>query len=187
MSVELKPRRGEACDVAIVAVAGGRGLRAGEGLPKQYRMIAGRTVLEHGLLALHRALPDAPIQPVIHADDEALYQAAIARLPASISLLPPCFGGNSRQDSAAHGLEALDQYSKSINIVLIHDIARIFTSDTLIHKCIADARRHGVATPAVAIADSLRRQDAAKILHVRSLWIVQGCMRCRPRRRSHFH
>jgi 2-C-methyl-D-erythritol 4-phosphate cytidylyltransferase / 2-C-methyl-D-erythritol 2,4-cyclodiphosphate synthase len=32
---------------AILVVAAGRGVRAGDGLPKQYRLLAGRPVLAH--------------------------------------------------------------------------------------------------------------------------------------------
>ena len=41
-------------DVAIVLVAAGRGMRAGGGIPKQYRMLAGRAVIARTLAALCR-------------------------------------------------------------------------------------------------------------------------------------
>ena len=45
----------------------------------------------------------ALVQPVIHPDDAALYQAAVAGL----ELLPPVPGGATRQASVRAGLEAL--------------------------------------------------------------------------------
>ena len=58
--------------VAAVVVAGGRGLRAGGDLPKQYRRILGAPVIRPSLatLALHRGI--AAVQPVIHPDDGPL-------------------------------------------------------------------------------------------------------------------
>ncbi|MGE5387444.1 MAG: 2-C-methyl-D-erythritol 4-phosphate cytidylyltransferase, partial [Hyphomicrobiales bacterium] len=40
-------------ELSILVVAGGRGSRAGEGLPKQYRPVAGVTVLARTLQAMH--------------------------------------------------------------------------------------------------------------------------------------
>ena len=60
----------------IILVAAGRGSRAGEGLPKQYRAVAGKPLIRRTIEALRRALPGADILPVIHPDDDALFQAA---------------------------------------------------------------------------------------------------------------
>ena len=55
-------------DTAIIIVAAGRGTRAGGGLPKQWRPLAGRPVLAHTLDALRKATPGR-IVLVIHPDD----------------------------------------------------------------------------------------------------------------------
>ena len=65
--------------LAILTVAGGRGSRAGEGIPKQYRPLLGETLLARTLKALHAAAPQAVLLTVIHADDRALYDASVAR------------------------------------------------------------------------------------------------------------
>ena len=77
--------------LAILTVAGGRGSRAGEGIPKQYRSLLGETLLARTLKALHAAAPQALLLTVIHADDRALYDASVAELPAVLreKLLPP--------------------------------------------------------------------------------------------------
>jgi 2-C-methyl-D-erythritol 4-phosphate cytidylyltransferase/2-C-methyl-D-erythritol 2,4-cyclodiphosphate synthase len=50
-------------------VAAGQGLRAGGDLPKQFRRIAGETLLEHALSAFVKAPNVAFVQPVIRPED----------------------------------------------------------------------------------------------------------------------
>ena len=65
--------------VALV-VAAGRGSRFGAALPKQYAILAGRPVLRHALEAYRRHPGIDAVQAVIHPDDRALYDAAVAGL-----------------------------------------------------------------------------------------------------------
>ena len=60
-------------NVAAVVVAGGRGLRAGGDVPKQYRTLGNIPVLRQSLavFAAHREV--AWVQPVIHRDDGDFY------------------------------------------------------------------------------------------------------------------
>jgi 2-C-methyl-D-erythritol 4-phosphate cytidylyltransferase/2-C-methyl-D-erythritol 2,4-cyclodiphosphate synthase len=147
-------------DIAILVVAGGRGSRAGEGLPKQYRPLAGKSVLARTLEAMHAAAPEALLKTVIHADDRALYDASAGQLSqaARLRLLPPAIGGASRQESVRNGLEALA--SNAPEIVLIHDAARPFASPALVARAIDAARAHGAAVPGAPLADTVKEIDA---------------------------
>jgi 2-C-methyl-D-erythritol 4-phosphate cytidylyltransferase/2-C-methyl-D-erythritol 2,4-cyclodiphosphate synthase len=149
-------------DLAILVVAAGRGSRAGGGIPKQYRSVAGRTILAHSLSALFHAAPNALIAPVIHEDDVNLYREAIANLDIGLArrLRSPIYGGATRQESVLAGLEALHSDSKdSLNLVLIHDAARPFISDGLILRAIRAARLYGAAIPGLAITDTIKEVD----------------------------
>ncbi len=150
-------------EVAILVVAAGRGSRAGAGLPKQYRRLAGGTVLAHGLSALHRAAPKALIAPVIHEEDLDLYYESVAGLDAlkARRLKSPIYGGATRQASVFAGLEALDADRENRpKIVLIHDAARIFANEKLIMRAISAARCYGAAIPGVAVTDTIKEVDA---------------------------
>ena len=83
-------------------VAAGRGSRAGEGVPKQYRPLGGIPVLRRTVLAFQRHPAVGAVRVVIHPDDEALYRDAVGDL----SLPPPIVGGETRQQSVANGLAA---------------------------------------------------------------------------------
>ncbi len=147
-------------ELAIVVVAAGRGSRAGGGIPKQYKSLAGRALLAHTLGALMRAAPGATILPVIHSDDLDLYQSSAASLEASAGLAQPVFGGATRQASARLGLEALAGQQSRPNIVLIHDAARPFVSDTLVNQAVAAAKTNGAAIPGVTLAETIKEIDA---------------------------
>jgi 2-C-methyl-D-erythritol 4-phosphate cytidylyltransferase/2-C-methyl-D-erythritol 2,4-cyclodiphosphate synthase len=148
--------------IAILVVAGGRGSRAGEGLPKQYRSLAGHTVLARTLAAMHAAAPGARITVVIHPDDRALYAASVAELaPATrAALTAPALGGASRQDSVRNGLEAIAQ-DGAPQIVLVHDAARPFADAALVARAIEAAHAHGAAVPGVPLNDTVKEIDAA--------------------------
>ena len=140
--------------VAAVVVASGRGLRAGGGLPKQYRCIMGEPMIRSSLAALAGHNEISAVQPVIHGDDDAIFQAAVA----GIDLLPPVHGGASRQASVRAGLQALESHRP--DLVLVHDAARPFASDALITRAIAAAGTSGAAVPVIAVADTVKTVDA---------------------------
>ena len=136
---------------AALIVAAGRGLRFGGAVPKQYGVLAGRTVLRHaveGLLA-HPAV--ASVRVVIHPDDRALYDDAVAGL----ALPDPVAGGATRAASVRNGLEALA--ASAPRHVLIHDGARPLVDPDTVARVLAALEVHAGAVPAVPVADTLKR------------------------------
>jgi 2-C-methyl-D-erythritol 4-phosphate cytidylyltransferase/2-C-methyl-D-erythritol 2,4-cyclodiphosphate synthase len=144
--------------VAAVVVAAGRGLRAGGDLPKQYRQILGEPVIRPSLATLARHGAISAVQPVIHPDDAALYRPATEGL----ALLPAVHGGASRQASVCAGLEALEPLAPTL--VLVHDAARPFASETLITRAIAAAQTSGAAVPVIPVADTVKTVDATGVV-----------------------
>src|SRR5262249_26692838 len=119
--------------VAAVVVAAGRGLRAGGDQPKQYRRVGGKPVIRPSL-AVFAGHPEVmAAQPVLPPDDGARFEAA----SAALRLLPPVFGGATRQASVRAGLEALA--ARRPDVVLVHDAARPFVSAALVTQAIAAA------------------------------------------------
>jgi 2-C-methyl-D-erythritol 4-phosphate cytidylyltransferase/2-C-methyl-D-erythritol 2,4-cyclodiphosphate synthase len=93
------------------------------------------------------------VQPVIHAEDVSLYQAAVGGL----DVLPPVLGGATRQSSVRAGLEALGKHQPEI--VLVHDAARPFASAAIIERAVA-AAKFTAAVPGVALSDTVKAVDA---------------------------
>ncbi|WP_286831457.1 MULTISPECIES: bifunctional 2-C-methyl-D-erythritol 4-phosphate cytidylyltransferase/2-C-methyl-D-erythritol 2,4-cyclodiphosphate synthase [Kordiimonas] len=145
--------------VSIVIVAAGRGSRAGEGLPKQYRKLGGKMVLTRTIESFLTIDPAYRIQCVIHPDDEALFQEATV----GFDLPSPVHGGATRQESVYKGLKAL---SPDTDYVLVHDAARPFVTADVISGVIdaLDAKAEAVV-PAVAITDTLKKAADGIIQH----------------------
>lgn len=140
--------------VAAVVVAAGRGLRAGGGIPKQYRPIPGGTAIERSLALFAGHAEVAMVQPVIHPDDQEAFQHVAARF----RLLPAAYGGATRQDSVRSGLQALAAHKP--DIVLIHDAVRPFASPALISEAIATATKNDAAVPVLPVADTIKTVNA---------------------------
>jgi 2-C-methyl-D-erythritol 4-phosphate cytidylyltransferase / 2-C-methyl-D-erythritol 2,4-cyclodiphosphate synthase len=140
--------------VAAIVVAAGQGLRAGGGMPKQFRQIGGQAMLRRAISALLGAPGLDAIQPVIRMEDRAQFDEATAGL----TLRSPVGGGATRQASVRAGLEALEPLAP--DIVLVHDAARPFASATLIARAIAAAERDGAAVPGLPVPDTVKTVDA---------------------------
>ena len=139
--------------IYALVVAAGRGNRAGAGMPKQYRSVAGAPILTRTLQAILAHDRIDQVHVVIHPDDEALYHAAA---PDAHRLAPPIHGGAERALSVMAGLEALA--ADAPDLVLIHDAARPFVSAAVIDGVIDALGDHRGALAAVPIVDALRRE-----------------------------
>ncbi|PHZ86349.1 bifunctional 2-C-methyl-D-erythritol 4-phosphate cytidylyltransferase/2-C-methyl-D-erythritol 2,4-cyclodiphosphate synthase [Paremcibacter congregatus] len=137
--------------VAVIIVAAGRGHRVGADLPKQYLPLCGKPILQHTVAAFLKVPTINLIQTVIHANDQALYETAIGNL----DLLPPVFGGDTRQQSVIRGLESLAMHEP--DLVLIHDAARPFISPRHIEDIIAAAEEHGAVIPTLPVVNTVKQ------------------------------
>ena len=142
--------------VAAVVVAAGQGLRAGGDMPKQFREIGGASLLRRSLLGFASVPAVSALQPVVRKDDIDL----VREHTRDIRILPPVFGGATRQASVRAGLEALS--SRSPDIVLVHDAARPFASADLIARAIAAAEKTGAAIPVLPVTDTVKRAWARR-------------------------
>ncbi|MGO4705231.1 bifunctional 2-C-methyl-D-erythritol 4-phosphate cytidylyltransferase/2-C-methyl-D-erythritol 2,4-cyclodiphosphate synthase [Microvirga sp. 2MCAF38] len=142
--------------IVALIVAAGRGLRAGDGLPKQYRPLAGRTVLERTLTAFLSHPKIDRVAVVIDGRDEQLYDDSLGQIPGDLKakLIQAAEGGEARQQSVLNGLEALSSLKPTI--VLVHDAARPFVDQALIDRAIEAADRTGAAVPGLAVTDTIK-------------------------------
>jgi 2-C-methyl-D-erythritol 4-phosphate cytidylyltransferase/2-C-methyl-D-erythritol 2,4-cyclodiphosphate synthase len=139
--------------VALV-VAAGSGTRAGGGLPKQYRRLAGKPLLVHALDGLERA-GIGEIRVAIGLGQEDLYRHAIGERP----LPSPIVGGKERQDSVRNGLEAIAAEGGS-GAVLIHDAARPFLPASVVARLQKALGGAEGAVPVLPVVDTLARADS---------------------------
>lgn len=131
---------------AAIIVAAGRGTRAGAGLPKQWRPLSGRRVVDWTLDRF--AIPQiGHVVLVLNPQDRDAW-AEFSQQPL---ILAP--GGADRAGSVRNGLAALDRLG--ITKVLIHDVARPCVSPDLIGAVLNALDSHAAAAPGLAVTDAL--------------------------------
>ena len=136
--------------VAVIVAAGGRGVRVGGEVPKQFRRIGGRTVLEHAVLPFVRSERIGEVVVVLPPDAHGEPAAALRALDPELRIAA---GGRRRQDSVAAGLA---QVSAAAELVLVHDGARPFCSAGLIARTIEAAAECGAAIPVLEASDTVK-------------------------------
>lgn len=141
--------------VAVIIVAAGKGERVsadGSGDPKQYRSIAGKPVLLRTIEAFLAVPEIGTVLPVIHPDHADRYAALDLTGPR---ILPPVFGGASRQASVLEGLKVLAPLRP--DLVLIQDAARPFAKPALVTSVIAALDELEGALPTLPVTDTIKR------------------------------
>ena len=127
--------------VAII-VAAGKGNRAGGKVPKQWRKIAGKLVVDWSIDAFkNHSLVDFVI--VVLPPNQNLHRSDVLT----------CVGGKSRSLSVYNGLIAAK--SLSPDKVLIHDVARPAVSENIITDIISEIDEETGAAPGLPITDAL--------------------------------
>ena len=134
-------------------VAAGSGSRAGGGLPKQYRRLAGRPLLSHALDHLSRSAVDE-IRVVIGEGQDELYHDALE----GRALPSPIFGGAERYLSVRSGLEAVAAEG-AVDRVIIHDAARPFLPLEVVHRLLDALDPAEGAVPVLPVVDTLAHAD----------------------------
>lgn len=136
---------------AAVIVAAGRGTRAGGGLPKQWRDLAGKSVLARTVDALSRHAGRTVV--VLHETD---MDRGLAAFGGRVTLVA---GGATRSDSVRAALESLD--GGAVDRVLIHDGARPLVAPATVGRVLDALDRHEGAAAGLAVTDALWRTDAS--------------------------
>ncbi|WP_334185790.1 bifunctional 2-C-methyl-D-erythritol 4-phosphate cytidylyltransferase/2-C-methyl-D-erythritol 2,4-cyclodiphosphate synthase [Novosphingobium sp.] len=145
---------------AAIVVAAGKGLRAGQPLPKQFAFWRGKPVIRHSVEALARA-GVAPILVVIPQGAEDIAAEALAGIP-SVQFTN---GGETRQESVRLGLEVLA--GSAPDFVLIHDAARPVLPSAVIDRLLGALTSKPGAIPVLPVADSLTHaecEDGAEVM-----------------------
>lgn len=145
--------------ITALIVAAGRGVRVGGSIPKQYLTVAGKPVLRHTVEVFLSHPQIKKLYVVIHPDDKALYEQAVAGL----NLPMPIMGGAERYDSVFNGLNSLAD--KAPDRVLIHDAARPCVSHAVIDRVIEGLEVSPAVIPALAVSDTLKRSENGLISH----------------------
>ena len=158
-------------DFAVLIVAGGTGIRAGEGLPKQYRNLGGKALLRRTIEVFLGLTEARNIRVVIHPHHKDFYLSATEGL----NLPDPVIGGNSRRESVSKGLQAFAGLPPETPL-LIHDAARPFVSTEIIKSCLEKLKTAQAVTTAIPVSDTLRKgvvDTLGEAVDRDGLWSIQ--------------
>ncbi|MEW4452820.1 2-C-methyl-D-erythritol 4-phosphate cytidylyltransferase [Bremerella sp. JC817] len=142
---------------SVILPAAGRSTRFGGGeLKKVYVPLLGQPVWLHSA-RLFAARPDvSDVVVVISADDEAYFRENFAEVCHEIGI-QIVLGGETRTDSIANGIDALDSSS---HFIAIHDAARPGIDNVMVDAVFNAAAASGAAILALPVPGTLKRVSA---------------------------
>lgn len=155
----------------LIVVAGGKGLRMGGELPKQFMIIGDKPLLMHTLQQFYTIQPDIRITLVLPKDHITCWNTLCKKYRFDI----PCSiieGGNTRFQSVKNGLDSI---SETEGVVAIHDGVRPFPAPQVIKNAFSTALKTGSAIPVLPLTDSIRfiHPKGSKVADRSSYRIVQ--------------
>lgn len=141
---------------AVIIVAGGKGLRMGSELPKQFLSIAGVPILCRTVLKFMQYDPEISIYLALPKSHFAVWQQLSAPyIPAGRCTLVE--GGPERFFSVKN---ALDTIPDDIDVVGVHDGVRPLVTTKVIASAYTEATLNGNAVPCIAPPESIRYADS---------------------------
>lgn len=135
----------------IIIVAGGKGLRMGGDIPKQFLPVCGKPVLMRTLEAFRTYDPSIHIVLVLPVSQQAYWKELCRtyrfELPHDIA-----DGGETRFHSVMNGLALVE----GDGLVGVHDGVRPFVSQEVIARCYEEASRQKAVIPVVGVVETVR-------------------------------
>ena len=151
--------------------AGGRGVRMGSGIPKQFLEIHGKPVLVHTLELFQEHDMIDKIYISVLEDYIGKTQKLVDRygLDKVVSIIP---GGATAQDSIYNVLKDAEKENDGDSIVLLHDGVRPFVSYDTIKQNIESVQKYGSAITCTACYETIllsksgEKVDSVPYLHI---------------------
>ena len=137
----------------VVIVAGGKGLRMGSDIPKQFMPIMGTPVLMRTMKKFHDYSNSLNIILVLPESQQEYWKELCGRHSFNIPYILAT-GGPTRFHSVKNGLEMI--HPDAEGTVGVHDGVRPFPGTDVIRRCYDAARRTGAAIPVTPVVETLR-------------------------------
>ncbi|MBQ7421579.1 MAG: 2-C-methyl-D-erythritol 4-phosphate cytidylyltransferase [Prevotella sp.] len=140
----------------IIVVAGGRGLRMGSDVPKQFLPVGGKPVLMHTLERFRAYSESLNIILVLPREQQEYWKTLCKEHDFQVEHTI-ADGGDTRFQSSKNGLALIPDNADGV--VGIHDGVRPFVSLDVIDRCFEAAREDYAAIPVMPVTDTLRFVD----------------------------
>ena len=149
----------------VIIVAGGKGLRMGSDMPKQFLPVGGIPVLMRTIRRFHDYDSTMSIVLVLPESQQEYWHGLCEKHSFDIPHII-VKGGATRFHSVKNGLSAIPDNANGV--VGVHDGVRPFPSIEVIRRCYDTARNTGTAVPVMpAVSAPVCRRLSAPCLHLR--------------------
>lgn len=135
----------------IIIVAGGKGLRMGGEIPKQFLPVGGKPVLMHTIEAFHSFDPSIHIILVLPVSQQAYWKELCNHYRFTLHH-DIADGGDTRFHSVKNGLA----WVEGEGLVGVHDGVRPFVSREVIAGCYAEAETKKAVIPVIDVVETVR-------------------------------
>lgn len=141
-------------DRYAILVAGGKGLRMGSDIPKQFLPLRGRPVLMHTIDVFRRTYPDIHIILVLPREQQDYWRQLCGQHGYDVEVCV-ADGGETRFHSVRNGLSLIPDNARGV--VGVHDGVRPFVSPETIRRCFESAEEFGAVVPVVPVVETVRQ------------------------------
>lgn len=140
----------------VIIVAGGKGLRMGSDIPKQFLPIGGKPVLMRTLERFRAYSPTLQIILVLPKAQQDYWRQLCQEYHFEIEYLL-ADGGETRFHSVQHGLALIPDEAEGV--VGVHDGVRPFPSIDVIRNCYETARQAKAVIPVIPVVETVRHLE----------------------------
>ena len=140
----------------IIVVAGGKGLRMGSDIPKQFLPIGGKPVLMRTLERFREYSDDLQIILVLPEAQQEYWQELCKKYDFKVEYLL-ANGGQTRFHSVQNGLALMPDDAEGV--VGVHDGVRPFPSIEVIRNCYETACEKKAVIPVIPVVETVRHRQ----------------------------
>ena len=140
----------------IIIVAGGKGLRMGSDIPKQFLPIGGKPVLMRTLKRFREYSEDIQIILVLPEAQQDYWHQLCQEYHFDVEYTL-ANGGQTRFHSVQNGLAKVPD--DAIGVVGVHDGVRPFPSIEVIRNCYTTAREKKAVIPVIPVVETVRHLE----------------------------
>ena len=140
----------------IIIVAGGKGLRMGSDIPKQFLPIGGKPVLMRTLERFREYSKDIQIILVLPEAQQTYWHQLCQEYHFDVEYTL-ANGGQTRFHSVQNGLAKVPD--DAIGVVGVHDGVRPFPSIEVIRNCYTTAREKKAVIPVIPVVETVRHLE----------------------------
>jgi 2-C-methyl-D-erythritol 4-phosphate cytidylyltransferase len=156
----------------VVIPAAGQGKRMKAGQNKQFITLQSKPIIIHTLEVFENDPLCIGIIIVINKNEQMIFEKLLSEYHIK-KVKALIHGGTERQHSVYNGVNSISEG----DVVLVHDGARPFIRQEIVHLLVQKANTHGAAIVAVPVKDTVKRVSSKltveETVERSNLWAVQ--------------